>query len=59
MNQLEKKISQLKVDRFNLERKYNNLRTAHARLQIGLKVLLDVGGIQDESEAKHIDCDFD
>ena len=44
LKQLEKRISELKVDKKDLEQRYNNLRTAHLRLQSGLKILLGASG---------------
>ena len=50
LKQLEKRITELKSEHRNLERKYNNLRTAHIRLQSGLRILLDASGTFDGEE---------
>ena len=47
LKQLEKRITELKADHRSLEKKYNNLRTAHLRLQSGLRILLDASGTYD------------
>lgn len=50
LKQLEKRIIELKSEHRTLERKYNNLRTAHLRLQSGLRIMLDASGTFDGEE---------
>lgn len=52
LKQLERKIADLKADQRQLEKKYSSLRTAHLRLQSGLKILLDASGTFDDVDAE-------
>lgn len=52
LKQLERKITDLKADQRQLEKKYHSLRTAHLRLQSGLKILLDASGTFDNVDAE-------
>ena len=61
LKQLEKRIAELKTEQRCLERRYNDLRTAHLRLQSGLKILLDASGTFDGRNSELLDFakDFD
>lgn len=59
LRQLEKQINKLKTDQNKLERKYHNLRTAHLRLQSGLKILLDASGTFDDFDPEADGYDVD
>ena len=52
LKQLEKRIAELKSDHRSLEKRYNNLRTAHLRLQSGLRILLDASGTFDGDDTE-------